>query len=700
MFTLPSVFPCPSCGSSHGCGCHPTNLTPLPEPPPCPVCPGGGTDGGAGGSETPVDTAACAGNFKWCVDSPFNWPAVDGGALVTLQGPCANKLFPGAVLYNKLLGVLHVVLVVDDTHVQAQNLGEAGQTLIPGEQVIAGTCFGVGVPLDGSIVGNRVGPYLASDFVVPAACSPGDTQTELGAPCCVAIKLTTVDGLSTGDRISIKGYQYRLAIITDAETVTICNEGSGGPQGTLIKADEDTDGLPDYPVVKIDGNSPCTAVQVVEGKLMVCGAGGVQTTLQGQFSGQIPQWDHSRQLWVLVAAGVLPKCVALTSDFTTDPNNTTGYVIVISSSAEFTANSPANIGTALFNVTAIIDATHVRVKPVAVQTAPVTYTAGTRMCVSTCCSGCYGPDGDKATTTFDTLQVCNNGVDMRASYGNLDLAEDGTAAAYKAAGLWLRGQDGKFSFVPVPRGGDGKPAVGFALITRVIDDNGTVGFGWANNGSLDLTFEMGPSTQFFVVPPGVTSMTVKAWGAGGGSNGAGTAIGGYGGYTTATIEVEGGDKFAVVVGGVSGFTAKPGFGGIGGNVPNQYTHAGGGGLSGVFTGDTAVVATDMSRAVAVAGGGGGYWGTLSSHGNGGNGNYSSAAEASMQGQNHSGGISLGAGGGGYAGGPRGNGGKGFTVGGATGVQVLTGAQPGWTDPDYLDSHGGPNKPGLVIIKFT
>ena len=132
------------------------------------------------------------------------------------------------------------------------------------------------------------------------------------------------------------------------------------------------------------------------------------------------------------------------------------------------------------------------------------------------------------------------------------------------------------------------------------------------SSSLDYT----GANQTFTVPAGVTSITAKLWGAGGGS--AEGHDGGAGGAVTATIPVTAGEVLNIVVGrgGVVGSGPTYGGGGIGqpsgGNSVNHGT--GGGGLSGIFRG-TALDPAQASNALAIAGAGGGAGGYSTTGGN-------------------------------------------------------------------------------------
>ncbi|MEK7134342.1 MAG: pilus assembly PilX N-terminal domain-containing protein [Patescibacteria group bacterium] len=109
------------------------------------------------------------------------------------------------------------------------------------------------------------------------------------------------------------------------------------------------------------------------------------------------------------------------------------------------------------------------------------------------------------------------------------------------------------------------------------------------------TFSYTGGSQTFTVPAGVTSVTVKTWGAGGGgaTNWGGTGgPGGAGGYVQATVTVSPGENLIVVAG----------KGGQKGDTPvdNGYMGGDGGGYSGVFRGSVI-----QSNALAIGGAGGG-----------------------------------------------------------------------------------------------
>jgi len=132
------------------------------------------------------------------------------------------------------------------------------------------------------------------------------------------------------------------------------------------------------------------------------------------------------------------------------------------------------------------------------------------------------------------------------------------------------------------------------------------------------TFTHTGSDELFTVPSGVSSITVKMWGAaGGGGQGEGLQEpGGPGGYATAVISVNSGATIIVQVG--SGGRADTVFGsktypnGGRGSIRTGYMSGNGGGRSALFIG-----AAQAGDALLIAGGGGG--GSGNGGGNTGNG---------------------------------------------------------------------------------
>ncbi len=206
-------------------------------------------------------------------------------------------------------------------------------------------------------------------------------------------------------------------------------------------------------------------------------------------------------------------------------------------------------------------------------------------------------------------------------------------------------------------------------------------------------FHFTGNTQNFVVPAGVTSITITAKGGDGGSATGGVVAfpGGGGGSVTATFSVNPGDNIRIIVGGIGGSGEDGGGGGGGTAVINSTTGTlllvaggGGGATNGASGGNASTTAGSGAGGSAGANAGGGGGGNNSAGQNSANGG-SGGAQASITAIS-SGGIGAdfggnggagfgggggafgsGGGGGGYTGGSSGNGGTNFVAGGATNV---------------------------------
>jgi len=240
-----------------------------------------------------------------------------------------------------------------------------------------------------------------------------------------------------------------------------------------------------------------------------------------------------------------------------------------------------------------------------------------------------------------------------------------------------------------------------------------------------VTFAYTANTQPWIVPAGVTEITVKAWGAGGGgrpSSGGGDGIGGGGGFARGALSVTPGETLTVLVGGGGGSRRASTYGGGGSGGDGAWDGYSGGGRTELLReGTTLLVAGGGGggggRTGGVGGGGGGNdgeeydsWGVAEGGGGGttiagGSGGTTTASDSyegtdGLLGQGGRGGRGTGGGGGGgggyYGGGGGGGGYCGAGGGGGsshvTGTNTMlvsaTGPLPGEpTDPDYLAPSG-------------
>ncbi len=131
------------------------------------------------------------------------------------------------------------------------------------------------------------------------------------------------------------------------------------------------------------------------------------------------------------------------------------------------------------------------------------------------------------------------------------------------------------------------------------------------------------ATSTFIVPGGVTSITIHAVGAGGGISGSFNA--GSGGSSTGTLSVTPGATYYFVVGGTGASGSNTEAGGFGGGGTGYYG-GGGGGMTWFGAANIFGTTTSTSQVIIVAGGGGG-----GSSCPGGTGGGSSGSTASMTG---------------------------------------------------------------------
>lgn len=293
---------------------------------------------------------------------PFNMPGT--GDQVTLAVEDSSCAVEGALLFNKQIGFLEVVSAPSEDTIIAKGVDcdfNELQGKQPGEPIDSCKKFVMGPPQCNSLASENTaiqsGRYLNCDFTIQAA------------PTCWPIKVTTVDGIATNDRISISGYEYKVSKVIDSLTLEICNEGEGGPVNTAVKADENEDGLLDHPIVRIEGSNPCALDMVDCGTLTGCAnnearritgaANGSVFTLTDKDTGK-GEYRYYPQLEEELSTP-LSSCISL------DPDNESGYLITVGSTNLFSDQecSPVlvKIGGKKFRVGSIESGTSMRVYP-------------------------------------------------------------------------------------------------------------------------------------------------------------------------------------------------------------------------------------------------------------------------------------------------------------------------------------------------
>lgn len=385
--------------------------------PKCGTC--GGTKGRVGDA-TPIDTSmipsSCTSGpiskcecesplFDACDDSPcledhtktfvkkqfgytlkvrnsFNWPA--DGDDVELSVKDVTSLLPGTMLWNPTVGYLYVQTFDPATQrLTARNRGDSCNVKAAGDLIPSCVDFVVGpVPCGGGGIvppGSTV-PYLSADFISPAE-----------GECAIA-KVTTIVGLQLGDIVSITSYQYTIDPITgiiDSTTIKLCNTGDGAPEGTVIQADPDCNGVPDVPILVISSTNPCILEPVHAGILIGCVEGHAKP-ITGLITGQILVWNSETNRWELATVNIPEgECTTLTSELALDPDHVGSYLVTVADSSIFTAPGKVEIdgnpdGT-IFDVNDIVDPTHIHVTPDFVVNSIYEYETGEVICVADCC---------------------------------------------------------------------------------------------------------------------------------------------------------------------------------------------------------------------------------------------------------------------------------------------------------------------------
>ncbi|MDR3608514.1 MAG: invasin domain 3-containing protein [Oligoflexia bacterium] len=216
----------------------------------------------------------------------------------------------------------------------------------------------------------------------------------------------------------------------------------------------------------------------------------------------------------------------------------------------------------------------------------------------------------------------------------------------------------------------------------------TNGFTYFTEGSGKSVLTYTGNAQSWVAPAGISSVTIKVWGAGG-AGGSGTATtnyaGGGGGYATATLSVTSGQSYTLIVGGGGSISGAGGYGGGGTSHQGAGYNAGGGG-------GRSAVQLNGTELLTAGGGGGGGTSTTSRIGGAGGGTTGSAGTGSAtagQGGTQSAGGAAGIGSGNGTAGTQFTGGDGnasFGAGGGGGY--YGGGGSGWNGGDVAGGGGG------------
>lgn len=251
-----------------------------------------------------------------------------------------------------------------------------------GKPVPACALFSVGTPSNGLGASTGAQRCLLGQFYSKGVSDGTDPAL------IMSTQLSSIDGISPGDRIFFGVYEYIVKNIFTGNRVDFYNAGAGATAGTLVAGGLDCNGNCLLIVTIVGGSSPCDALEVQEvGSLIGCN-GGIQQPFTSLFDNAVPQWDAESQTW---------KPVVLSIDTTVCVISTTGLAIVSGNAGPYTFgvndNAELEVGDILktpgydgyFTITAKPDAFHITVTISPVPDATVDIDCDTGFCVLSCC---------------------------------------------------------------------------------------------------------------------------------------------------------------------------------------------------------------------------------------------------------------------------------------------------------------------------
>lgn len=308
-------------------------------------------------------------------------PACDASVAVVFEN--LQDIQVGAYLWNPQIGYLEVSGYNPDAgYLELRNpctIG-CGDQAEPGTPIMPLTKFIiVAKPCPSAFAPSNNFPFLAAGFTAP----------ENGT--CFQTAVTNVNGLVAGKSVIIAGGTYRLNDIFSSVLIELCNDGNGLAAGTAVEY-KDSNGNLIVPVTLIDSN-PCTNDAVHSGLPIVC-IDGIQYPLTGTGELQILCYSSTTNLANFRTIGIpVLNCTALTVCLTLDPAlpSDTEYLTTVEDTSDFSEtpgdnNNIVTIGGTFFQVTEIVDGTHLRLFPLEPPNAIEVHNPGSQMCSADCCS--------------------------------------------------------------------------------------------------------------------------------------------------------------------------------------------------------------------------------------------------------------------------------------------------------------------------
>lgn len=192
-------------------------------------------------------------SFGICPDVSWNVPSCGQASLLSVPGVVGVSL--GSYIWNASYGYFQIISV-DPVKglVGVANLCTVGN-VDAGTQVPKCTCFVITDFPHEATQDSDVFPFVAIDFTAPAI---GD---------CTDITVTTLNGLSPGDVISIGSGLYTIDEILGNNVIKICNTGEGILAGTSVIA-KDQFGNYNYPIYTISNCCEALTTNIVDSSLI------------------------------------------------------------------------------------------------------------------------------------------------------------------------------------------------------------------------------------------------------------------------------------------------------------------------------------------------------------------------------------------------------------------------------------------------
>lgn len=358
---------CPSCScynTAEQCGCGSSApYTPQPYYTAAPLC------------EEQCGPTAKVYNPGMLVTPKNQWniPEVGENAILAVEGFCNFHI--GSYIWSSVYGYLEIVGWNQDVgQLTVRNNGHESNAS-DGTPVPLCSTFIVTDPPFSSGAGDCDSfPHVAVDFIAPIEGN------------VTSIEVTTVVGLAVGKNIQIGTGIYKLVGINFGNIIDILNEGEGLVAGTLVEGLGDN-GECNTLISPIDTNV-CTNEAVNQGAIVVC-FDGIQQPLNGAMIGSVPVLiDPEDNLVEFQLLDVPTRTCTPISDccFNLIPGQST-YILTVGDSSIFIVGDLVQLGSLSFRfeITDIIDDTHIEVEIDSDPAEIIEIAAGTSVCLASCC---------------------------------------------------------------------------------------------------------------------------------------------------------------------------------------------------------------------------------------------------------------------------------------------------------------------------